>query len=203
MTLNDTLRACLTALVFLGCGALPARTEVLPRGLVEGPPGTAVTIVDGDTLLLGDGRKVRLVGIQTPKLPLGRVGFKKWPLADEAKAALAALTQDRRLVVAFGGARADRHGRALAHLVRSADRLWVQGEMLRRGMARVYSFPDNRKAVARMLVLERQARAEKRGIWGHPFYAFALFASLSAESSRLWRANWCGCGVGSDCLTDL
>ncbi len=43
--------------------------------------------------------------------------------------------------------------------------------MLRRGMARVYSFADNRAAVAEMLVLERRARAAKRGIWGHRFYA--------------------------------
>src|SRR3546814_9669358 len=49
--------------------------------------------------------------------------------------------------------------------------VWVQGEMLRRGMARVYTFADNRALVAEMLALEREARAARRGIWGHPFYA--------------------------------
>ena len=43
--------------------------------------------------------------------------------------------------------------------------------MLRRGMARVYSFPDNRARVADMLDLETRARAQGRGIWGLDFYA--------------------------------
>ena len=57
-------------------------------------PGTSargVEVVDGDTVVLEDGRRVRLVGIQAPKLPLGRPGFERWPLADEAKHALESL----------------------------------------------------------------------------------------------------------------
>src|SRR3546814_5034081 len=45
----------------------------------------AVTVIDGDTLTLADGREIRLVGIQAPKLALGRTGFQPWPLAEEAK----------------------------------------------------------------------------------------------------------------------
>ena len=42
--------------------------------------------------------------------------------------------------------------------------------MLRAGLARVYSFADNRAKVAEMLTLERRARSARRGIWAHPFY---------------------------------
>lgn len=42
--------------------------------------------------------------------------------------------------------------------------------MLRHGLARVYSFRDNRALVTEMLALEAAARALKRGIWSHPFY---------------------------------
>jgi micrococcal nuclease len=149
----------------------PAQPNGPPNGLTPGQPGTTLRIVDGDTLVLRDGREVRLVGIQAPKLPLGRVGFKKWPLADEAKSALDRLAQGRRLNLLFGGARGDRHGRVLAHLVRADDGAWIQGALLEMGLARVYSFRDNRAGVAEMLRLERRARAAKRGIWGHPFYA--------------------------------
>jgi endonuclease YncB( thermonuclease family) len=162
-------RLVLALALFLGAG--PSQAGNPPKGLQVGVPGTTARVVDGDTLMLDDGREVRLVGIQTPKLPLGRAGFRKWPLADEAKAALATLAGGKRLRVLFGGARADRHGRVLAHLARRSDNLWIQGEMLGRGWARVYSFPDNRAAVAEMLMLERAARAARRGIWGHPFYA--------------------------------
>ncbi|HZD25183.1 MAG TPA: thermonuclease family protein [Alphaproteobacteria bacterium] len=144
---------------------------VLPPGLSPGGAGRAVAVVDGDTLVLDDGRQVRLVGIQAPKLPLGRPGFRAWPLAGEAKAALVALAQGRSLRLAFGGQRIDRYGRVLAHLQRVDDDLWLQGELLRRGLARVYSFRDNRAAVPEMLQLERAARAAGRGIWSDPWYA--------------------------------
>lgn len=131
---------------------------------------TAVAIVDGDTLVLDDGREVRLVGLQAPKLPLGRPNFEAWPLAEEAKEALARLALDQHLRLAYGGRRIDRHGRALAHLYRD-DGSWVQGRLLEQGMARVYGFADNRALLAEMLALERAARAAGRGIWGHPYYA--------------------------------
>ena len=135
---------------------------------------TAIEIVDGDTLVLEDGREVRLVGIQAPKLPLGRVGFETWPLAEEAKAALARLTEGRPLRLAYGGRAVDRYGRQLAHLyAQEADgsETWIQGALLAEGLARVYSFADNRSLVEEMLDLEIAARNEGLGIWAHPFYA--------------------------------
>ncbi len=140
-----------------------------PEGLARGAAGTVREVIDGDTVVLGDGREVRLVGIQAPKLPLGRPGFAKWPLADEARARLAALTLDKRVDLYHGGRRVDRHGRALAHLV-DAEGRWMQGAMLEAGLARVYTFADNRALADRMLALEREARAAGRGIWADPYY---------------------------------
>ena len=107
-------------------------------------------MVDGDTLLLENGTEVRLVGIQAPELALGRAGFKPWPLAEQAKQGLEALALGKMLTLYYGGRKLDRYGRALAHLLR-ADGLWLQGELLAAGMARVYSFRDNRRLIAEML----------------------------------------------------
>lgn len=126
-------------------------------------------IIDGDTLRLAGGFELRLTGIQAPKLPLGRPHVAKWPLADEAKAALAELTLGATVRLRYGGRRIDRHGRLLAHLFDPRGR-WIQGEMLSRGLARVYTFADNRTRAAEMLALERAARAAGRGIWAHPHY---------------------------------
>jgi endonuclease YncB( thermonuclease family) len=153
---------------FLGLG--PAAADAVQGQLTEGGTATAVEIVDGDTLVLDNGREVRLVGIQAPKLPLGRSGFKTWPLAEEAKQALSGLALGQTLRLTYGGRRVDRHRRALAHLF-DADGLWIQGELLRRGLARVYSFADNRALVPQMLALEAEARGARRGIWADPFYA--------------------------------
>ncbi len=131
--------------------------------------GVASEIVDGDTLVLRSGTQVRLVGIQAPKLPLGRRGFTAWPLADQAKAALSRLTLGRTLGLSYVGRRVDRHGRLLAHLTDDSGR-WIQGALLEAGMARVYTFADNRGRAADMLALERKARSAGSGIWNHSFY---------------------------------
>jgi len=132
-----------------------------------------IEIIDGDTVRIAPpvfgASEIRLVGIQAPKLPLGRKNFKKWPLADEAKSALSDVALGKQVTLHFGGRRMDRHGRLLAHLfLENGD--WVQGTLLEWGMARVYSFPDNRAEVAGMLSRERVARNNRRGIWRWSYY---------------------------------
>ncbi len=153
----------------------------LPAGAEELRPageGRVVEVIDGDTVRLASGEQVRLVGIQAPKLALGRANFDPWPLAPEAKAALEALVLDRRVRLSHGGRERDRHGRLLAHL-HLADGRWVQGALLEAGFARVYSFRDNRARVFEMLALEAEARTAGRGIWGEPFYR--VLTPLEAE----------------------
>jgi endonuclease YncB( thermonuclease family) len=150
-----------------------AAAENLPQGfagLAAGDTAVVREVIDGDTVVLDDGRQVRLVGIQAPKLPLGRANFEKWPLADESKAALSELVLGRRVALGYGGQRQDRYGRELAHLF-TDDGLWVQGSLLELGFARVYSFADNRSLVPRMLDAEAAARNAEQGIWRHPYYA--------------------------------
>jgi endonuclease YncB( thermonuclease family) len=150
----------------------PARAgnPALPEaGLTSLGDGKVASVIDGDTLRLEDGGEVRLVGIQAPKLPLGRPDFPTWPLADEARAALERLAQGQDLKLFAGGATIDRHGRRLAQLERD-DGLWIQAALVQAGLARVYSFPDNRALVPELLAYEREARAARRGIWANPFY---------------------------------
>jgi endonuclease YncB( thermonuclease family) len=157
-------------LLVLAVRAASAAEPPLPLGLEPGGSGVVQSVIDGDSLTLADGRTVRMVGIQAPKLPKGRANFAEWPFAREAQAALSALVQGRSVMLHFGGTREDRYGRVLAQLARD-DGLWVQGELIRRGLARVYTFPDNRAAAAEMLALEREARAERRGLWADAFFA--------------------------------
>lgn len=182
-TLRTHAKACqnvFAALVFgtiaglvLACVPTLAK-ETAPQVLAPGGSATVISVVDGDTILLdrdiAGSHEVRLVGIQAPKLPLGREGFREWPLAKEAKSALEKLVLGRTVELGFGGARMDRYRRLLAHLTRD-DGLWIQGAMLEAGMARVYSFADNRSRVADLLARERDARSARRGIWNHPYYA--------------------------------
>lgn len=167
---REGVSAALTAAVVaiaVAAGARAADPRQTPETVAS---GTVREIVDGDTVVLDGGTELRLVNIQAPKLPLGRKNFQAWPLADEAKRTLAALTLGKTLALEYDGRRIDRHGRLLAHL-RDADGRWIQGEMVSGGMARVYSFADNRARTRDLLDLERVARAARRGIWAHPYYA--------------------------------
>ena len=80
--MNSPRHALFVLLTLLALGAAGARAESVSglEALTLGGPATVVAVVDGDTVVLDDGRQVRLVGIQAPKLPLGRRNFRKWPL---------------------------------------------------------------------------------------------------------------------------
>lgn len=171
MTTAERISSVAAVFAFTAHCCIAASALAQPARLSAGGEAVVSTVVDGDTVRLADGRQVRLVGIQAPKLPLGRKGFKKWPLADESKLALEELTLGRKIRLFYDGRRLDRYGRALAHIFAGdANEVWIQQSMLRRGMARVYSFPDNRAQVKQMLAAEKTARRYKRGIWGLRWY---------------------------------
>lgn len=128
-----------------------------------------IEVVDGDTVMLENGMEVRLVGLQAPKIALGRKNFTEWPLGYEAKDALSDLVLGQMVSLFYGGRKMDRYGRALAHLFLN-DGTWVQGEMLLSGMARVYSFADNRSIVDDMYAEEYKARINNTGIWALDYY---------------------------------
>ena len=142
-------------------------------GLRMAPGGVVSEVVDGDTVLLESGLSVRLIGTQAPKLPLGRDDFEAWPLAEEARTELAAIALGRNVQLGYGGEEKDRYGRALAHLFVESEAapVWAQMHMIGAGLARVYSFPDNRRCLDQLFAGEERARAERLGIWANPYYS--------------------------------
>jgi len=64
----------------------------------------------------------------------------------------------------YGGERRDRYGRALAQVFEGET--YLQEEMVRKGLARVYTWPDTWQDSARLLAAEQEARAASRGMWG-------------------------------------
>lgn len=160
-------------LLILPLVLFPQTVAAAPCALQQGEHVRIVDIVDGDTVVLADGREVRMIGIQAPKLPLGRKGFAAWPLSPEAKARLVALSKGKQATLRYGGEREDRHGRVLAHIFAAGahGEVWLQRRMLEEGLARVYTFPDNRSCAAALLAAEQKARKDRRGIWRDPYYA--------------------------------
>lgn len=205
--------AVLFALFASAAQAYAEIPDTLDDRLAPGPSGVVVEVVDGDTIRLDNGREVRLVGIQAPKLPLGRPGFEKWPLADEAKQALEDMVLGKTVSLGFGGQKVDRYNRFLAHLFLPGG-IWVQQRLLEAGLARVYSFPDNRSLVGEMLAHETRARAAGRGIWTLPYYVvldpdgsadhlerFALVEGRVRETAQIRGRTYLN--FGADWRTDF
>ncbi len=144
------------------------------KALTPGETGRVESIVDGDTLFLDSGLKVRLSAMQAPKLPLGRAGFKAWPLSTTAKRELSELALNKKVRLYYGGLKRDRYDRALAQVFLldedGSSEIWLQEEMIRRGYGRVYTWPDTWQDSHRLYAAEQDARDAKRGIWDKKFY---------------------------------
>lgn len=153
--------------------SIPARACDLPppeTGPVE--TATVAAVIDGETLKLADGRTLKLIGAKAPIAPLGWRGEDPWPFVEEARAALENLASNKAIELRFGGSRTDRHGYVLAQVfaVEGQHRLWLQGELVASGLARVYSLPDNRACTPELLAREDEARGKRLGLWSSSVY---------------------------------
>ena len=170
--MQTQMRTVLLLVLFVAVGkAAPAAEQVSdPTDLSFLERVQVSVVIDGDTFGLADGREVRLTGIQAPKLPLGRPNFTEWPLAREAKQALQDLALGEWVALYGDENTEDRYRRILAHGVRD-DGVWLQGAMVERGMARVYTFADNRRMAHALYGLEQKARQARHGLWALRHYA--------------------------------
>jgi endonuclease YncB( thermonuclease family) len=131
-------------------------------------------ILNGKSFVLASGDEVRLASIEAPNTQEQAEGQHAArpgePLGDEAKAALAALLAGHTVRIDTNPGTRDRHNRLLGQ-VYDEKGTWIQGEMLKRGWAMVYSFSDDKhEIIEKMLGLEREAQAAKRGIWANPYF---------------------------------
>jgi micrococcal nuclease len=163
------------------CVPAPA-TAHLPPGLAVQAPVQAQAAIDSDTLRLADGRELRLVAIVGVKAGSGDADGARHALAEAGRALLERLAAGRRLDLAFNARSSDRYGRVLAHAA-TADGTWLQGEMLRAGLARVATSAETRAGAAEMLALEDEARRARRGLWAHAGWRVREAATLSARDA--------------------
>jgi micrococcal nuclease len=121
---------------------------------------TVTRVVDGDTLHLANGEKVRLLGVDTPETKHPKK--RRQPFGKEAGDFTRRLVEGRRVRV-VRATQGDRYGRTLAYVYLSDGSLLNQ-EIIRHGLGRVYlgSAFERRQ---QFLSLEAEARRAKRGIW--------------------------------------
>lgn len=169
---------------FVACLVAPALLAPVPavaKGTVR-----IKTVIDGDSVILTDGREVRLIGINAPE-----PAYKKrpaQPVATEAARTLRRLTRGKALKMIPGHERRDRRGRLLAHLRLPTGKL-VTAEMLRRGMGFHITIGDNTRYLLYYQQAEVQAQAKRAGVWGRREYAVQPVVGLPARRTGFMRIS--------------
>jgi micrococcal nuclease len=134
-------------------GMLPAGVDVVVR-----------KVVDGDTLEVSGGERVRLIGVDTPESvtperPVGCFG-------KEASRFTSSLVPPGTPIRLVGDVeQRDRFGRLLAYVYRQADGLFVNAELLRQGFAQLLTIPPNIAHTDEFTAIARRAREGAQGLW--------------------------------------
>lgn len=142
--------------------------ESLASSQCEAPSQGAVRaklayVIDGDTLKLDSGKKLRLVAVNTPEL--AREGRPEEPLALIAKNTVKAFfADDRQMLLYYGNQKKDRYGRLLAH-VYSVDGRNLSAELLAKGLAAHIVVPPNERFSTCYQQRELTARRQGIGVW--------------------------------------
>jgi micrococcal nuclease len=121
-----------------------------------------VRVIDGDTLVLVGGARVRLLGIDAPEME--RDGQPADFLAHKAKAVLTELTLNHKIALDYDQLRYDHYGRLLAYLF-LPNRALVNAELVRQGLARVYFIAPNMHYREVLLAAQQEAIEAQRGVW--------------------------------------
>ena len=120
-------------------------------------------VIDGDTFILEDNQRVRMIGIDAPETSHRRYGKRGEPFGNEAKQYLKQLIEKKDVALKGGEEPFDRFGRRLAY-VYLADGTFVNQKMVEDGYAETFrAFPFQYKK--NFQELEQGARAERRGMW--------------------------------------
>ena len=148
--------------MLLTAGALGAVSDTAARPAAPSERARVAYVIDGDTIALENGRRVRLLQIDTPEPGTGEcfsraAGRELRALLPQGTAV--ALETDPPLDLV------DRFGRLLRYVHRGGTN--VNLELVRRGAATVWLYRGERgRYAARLLAAGTGARKARRGLWG-------------------------------------
>ena len=125
------------------------QSDILEKALV-------VRVIDGDTIELQSGHRIRYLGIDTPE-PGEYYG-------SEATARNRELVEGKVVELQSGERDKDEYGRLLRYVY--VDGIFVNAELVVQGYATAYIFdPDDRYSQI-LVQLEQYAKLRERGLWG-------------------------------------
>ena len=149
----------------------------LPFGKTYNYTDILVTrVVDGDTLRLETGERVRLIGIDTPEMHESDKLYRDsrrtgqdirtiQGLGRRAYEFTKKLVEGKRVSLEFDVEKQDKYGRLLAYVYLKKEGTFVNAEIIKQGYASLMTIPPNVKYVDLFFNLYQDARKNQRGLW--------------------------------------
>lgn len=123
-------------------------------------------VIDGDTIEIETGQKVRYLGVDTPETVDPRRPVECF--GKEAKNKNKQLVEGKRVILEKDISETDKYGRLLryVYLPMGDNLLFVNDYLIRAGFATVLTYPPDVKFAEQFLKAQSAAKAEKLGLWG-------------------------------------
>ena len=124
---------------------------------------TVKRVIDGDTIVLENAERVRLIGVDTPETvhPNKQVEY----FGKEASRFTKKMVEGKKVKLEYDWQRKDRYGRTLAY-VYLLDGTFVNAEIIKQGYGFAYTkYPF--KYMDEFREYERKARMEEKGLWSN------------------------------------
>ena len=125
--------------------------------------GTVTRVLDGDTVDLASGVRLRYLLVDTPEIS-HNASEDACCFSDEARLLNESLVLNQDVTLEYDQECQDMYGRTLAYV--SADGRMVNRLMVERGFARVEIIPPNGKYADEFKALEQSAKDADAGLWG-------------------------------------
>ena len=136
---------------------------ILPSLLYSGEPQSPIVkrVIDGDTLLLANGEKVRLIGVDNPETKHPKKPVQ-W-FGKEAYLFTKRMVEGKQVRLEFDWQKRDKYSRLLAYVYLS-DGIFLNAEIIKQGYGFAYTkYPF--KYLQEFRMYEKEARECGRGLW--------------------------------------
>ena len=121
-----------------------------------------IRVIDGDTIELENGQRVRYIGIDTPETVDPRKAVQCFGV--EATHRNKQLVEGKRVRLEKDVSKTDKYGRLLRYVY--VGDVFVNQELVERGYAHASTYPPDVKFQSQFTEAEQRARDTKRGLWG-------------------------------------
>jgi len=118
-----------------------------------------IQVIDGDTIIIDGGYRVRYIGIDTPEIypETEAFGIEAWQANCE-------LVEGKEVRLEKDVSETDKYGRLLRYVYVDDDVL-VNAELVKQGLAQAKAYPPDTKYQDYLEEVEAEARGAGRGMW--------------------------------------